>query len=354
MTETVLTKPYFQALHEEIKQRANFLAGESIETIYLGGGTPSLVEPAYLENLFMLLVEMFDIQEDAEITLEMNPDDVNARYLDFLKCTPVNRISLGVQSFDDKDLTLMNRRHDSGEAINSINSLIKSGFENLGIDLIYGLPYSDKDKWQKNLDKAFSFPVKHLSAYHLTYEEGTNFYQWLKKGNLNEVEDEQSLEQYQLLVETAVEQGFIHYEISNFGKENHFSRHNTSYWQGKKYLGAGPSAHSFDETTRRWNTSNLQQYMHGIKNGGKYWDEEVLTESDKYNEYLITRLRTIWGVNKREIELLFDENFYSFFEKTSMKMVKRGLVSTRDEVVYIPPSQWFIADSIIENFVLVR
>ena len=280
-----------KALEEEIQLRSNYLRDEIIETIYLGGGTPSLLNKAELNSIFSTIQENFLLADQPEVTLEANPDDLSIEKLTALRETPINRLSIGVQSFFDEDLRFMNRAHSSSEAITSIKNAQRLGFENISIDLIFGSQTTTNEMWQENLAQFFEFNISHLSAYSLTIEEKTALAHNIEKGVASSLDEDKNYQQYLLLQKAIQQNGFEQYELSNYCKNESYSRHNTSYWQGKKYLGIGPSAHSFDGISRQWNIKNNTLYCKSIQQKLPNFEREVLTEIDRYHEYLITNLR---------------------------------------------------------------
>ncbi len=303
---------YIDAVTEELRLRRHYLHGDLVQTIYLGGGTPGLLKVKELELLFNAIFKYHRIAENAEISIEMNPEDVDAAYLNSLKNTPVNRVSLGVQSFFDDDLQLMNRRHNAARNLIALQSLQDAGYTNISADLIYGLPSMSLEKWHKNLETFFSFQLPHLSAYHLTYEESTPLYYQLKKNKIQELKEEQSILQFDLLRKECKRHGFLHYETSNFAKQGFLSQHNSGYWQQKKYLGIGSAAHSFDRESRQYNFSSVKKYIQNIQKGTVFYEKEILSPEDRYNEYIITGLRTIWGVDLSYIAENFGAKFQTF------------------------------------------
>lgn len=311
---------------------------EPVETIYLGGGTPSLLTSEELNGLFKVIEAQFAIVDTPEITLEANPDDLTKEKIIELSKSRVNRLSIGVQSFFDTDLTLMNRAHKAEEAIDSIKFAQKK-FKNISIDLIYGIPGMTKDRWAANLDLAFDLNIPHLSCYALTVEPKTALQAFIQKGIVPPVEDEIAQEHHQILIDKTEEKGFVNYEFSNFGKEGFESKNNMAYWMGKPYLGVGPSAHSYDGNVRSWNIANNPKYLRSIGDGQLPMEMELLSNRDKYNEFIMTRLRTHWGVNVREVHLLFGEMYHKhlleqaqvhlenqwlYLDGTSLKVSRKG------------------------------
>ena len=295
----------------------------------------------------------FSVLPDAEITFEANPDDLNYSYLKNLYYAGINRLSIGIQSFQNEHLKIMNRRHNVNQAIVSVENAVKAGFENISVDLIYGLPNLTARQWQSNLNQVFNLPVQHLSAYHLTYHRGTTFYDRLKKGTLKELVEKESIKQFKLLIEIASDLGFEQYEISNFAKNKMYSKHNMSYWQGNKYLGLGPSAHSFNGVSRQWNVANLEGYLNAIENNSTYFEEEILTENEKYNEYILTRIRTKWGVSINFIEKEFGTEKVTHFIKNIEKYEKSEFVIRQNRIFTLSPDGLFISDEIMANLMII-
>jgi oxygen-independent coproporphyrinogen-3 oxidase len=340
-------------LKKELESRASELDSEIINTIYLGGGTPSVLLIDEQKDLLYTIRQNYTVSDDAEITMEANPDDLSQAILSALREIGYNRLSMGVQSFSEADLKLMNRRHGVMQAVQSVKWARNAGFKNISIDLIYGLPNQTLEEWERNVRIAVELDVQHISAYNLTYHEGTVFYDQLKKGILKELPDELSLQQFELLIRILKEGGFEHYEISNFCKPGLYSQHNTSYWKNKKYLGIGPSAHSFDLNSRRWNVSSIEKYLQGLENNQPYYEIEILTEQDRYNDYIITGLRTIWGISEERIKTDFSEPYFIHFQKIRDKNLNSGHVSFQSGSVSLSPEGLFISDRIIEDFMVI-
>ena len=348
-----LTGRFIDVLSKEINLRKNFSEGETIETIYFGGGTPSVLTEQELTQILQILHHEFEIVPDAEITFEANPDDLKTDYLERLFHSGINRLSIGIQSFQDTHLKKMNRRHTAQQAVQSVENAAKAGFKNISIDLIYGLPGLTTEEWQISLDQVFQLPVDHLSAYHLTYHEGTPFYTWLKKGTLKETDETESTRQFNILVDRAETAGFEQYEISNFSKNEMYSKHNTAYWTGKKYLGLGPSAHSFNGVSRQWNFSHLESYLKAYEQGKPFFGEEILTEKEKFNEYILTRLRTKWGVSVVFMEEEFGREKVSHFLKNIEKYEKAGWVSRKNEIFLLSRKGLFVSDDILAQLMII-
>ncbi|HET6558509.1 MAG TPA: radical SAM family heme chaperone HemW [Prolixibacteraceae bacterium] len=341
-------------LVKELKSRAFECSSEEINTIYFGGGTPSVLLTDELKEILDTIHEHYRVAPDAEITLEANPDDLTQAILSALRQLGFNRLSMGIQSFAESDLKLMNRRHGVLQALQSVKWAKKAGFSNLSIDLIYGLPNQSLEEWERNVRIAIELDVQHISAYNLTYHEGTVFYDQLKKGVLRELPDELSLEQFEMLIRLLTEAGFEHYEISNFCKPGYYSKHNSSYWKNQKYLGIGPSAHSFDIASRRWNVSSIPKYLEGLENGQPYWETELLSEQDRYNDFIITGLRTSWGISEDIIQSSFPPRYFSHFEKCREIYQGQGQVEVHSGKVRISAQGLFISDKIMADFMIVE
>nr|WP_294943085.1 radical SAM family heme chaperone HemW [uncultured Mucilaginibacter sp.] len=287
-----------QALLKEISLQKNYLPGETIETIYFGGGTPSVLEPAEISQLIDAITQLHTVANGAEITMEANPDDLGNQKLAGLRATPVNRFSIGIQSFFDEDLQWMNRVHRAAEAEASVKRAQDAGFENITVDLIYGYPLLSDAKWKQNLSKVFELDVPHVSAYSMTVEPQTALAAFISKKKQPPMSEQQSAGQFILMTDAMQANGFEQYEISNFCKPGHYSRHNSNYWKGVKYLGLGPSAHSFNGDTRQWNIANNARYIASVLGESKVPAEvELLTETNRLNEYIMTSLRTTWGLD---------------------------------------------------------
>jgi oxygen-independent coproporphyrinogen-3 oxidase len=348
-----LTSVFLNALANEIVSRKIFLQNEPVETIYFGGGTPSVLTENELAEILNLLHKEFTVTSDAEITFEANPDDLNPAYLTSLLRSGITRLSIGIQSFQDEHLKKMNRRHTAKQAVNSVENAVKSGFNNISIDLIYGLPGLTSQQWKHNLNCAFQLPAEHLSAYHLTYHEGTPFYTWLKKGTLNELSENESVEQFNILLNSCLNAGFEQYEISNFARNKKYSKHNTAYWTGGKYLGLGPSAHSFNGEKRRWNVAHVEAYCNAIENKTSYFQEEKLSEKDKFNEYILTNIRTKWGLSQGTIGERFGKNREDFFTREIEKYIQNKKVTGHNGIFTLTREGLFVSDDIMANLMII-
>ena len=342
------------ALCKEIKLQKDYLDGEIINTIYFGGGTPSILRQELILKLYDTINKYHKINPDAEITIETNPDDVNAGYLKELEKSPINRISIGIQSFFDKELKILNRRHTAEQSFNSVKQAIKTGFSNVSIDLMYGIPGTDKELWEESIKKALELPVQHISAYHLTIEPGTVFAKMLKERKLKLMDEEQSVEQFRNLVEQLESKGFIHYEISNFCQKDYFSKHNTNYWKQHKYIGLGPSAHSFNGNSRQWNTSDNNEYINKIKKKKITYTKEILDEKTMYNEYILTSLRTMWGADLKYIEETFNKEARDYCISLSNRFIDYGMLERKGEFLVFTQQGKFISDNIISELLMIN
>ena len=341
-------KILLESLIKELDHKVNYLEGERIETIYIGGGTPSVLSIDEINLLISKIFFAYEVADKQEITFEANPDDLNEVYLEGLyKDTPINRLSIGIQSFIDRDLEFLNRRHDSKKAKNAIKNALKTGFSNLSIDLIYAIPGMSMNEWISNLNTAFSLNIHHLSAYHLTFEPGTIIYQKLKKKEISQVTEDQSLEQYRKLIEMSEMADYGHYEISNFSRPGYLSQHNSNYWRGKKYLGIGPSAHSYNLKTRQWNVNDNAEYIRRIRENEIYFEMEHLNPGTRFNELIMTGLRTKWGINLQEIEKQFGTEYHQSLVKNARPFLRNGEIYERENHYFLTKKGIFIADYII-------
>lgn len=330
-TSTVFKNDYLNALHQEIEMQKYYLDNQKIESIYFGGGTPSILSEKEIENIITKVKENFEVNTNAEITLEGNPDDLTREKLQSLYNIGVNRLSIGIQSFFEEDLQYMNRAHNANEAKKCIKDACQIGFKDISIDLIYGTPGLTTEKWQQNLAWANDFQINHLSSYALTVEEGTPLFHSIRKGKTEAVDENLAAEHFEILSQWAVKNNWSHYEISNLSKGDNFSKHNTSYWQGKHYLGVGAASHSFNGVSRQWNIANMKKYIEGVNNKDLQFEKEVLSEVDQYNEYIMTSLRTICGIDKNILKEHFNK-FYANFEKQLSEINPKWINITNDKV----------------------
>jgi len=339
----------------EISHRSGEFSDLVFETIYLGGGTPSILSINELERIFNTVGRYCTISETPEITMEANPDDLTVEYLfDLKNHTNINRLSIGVQSFHDVQLKLMNRRHTSLEAFKSIERAKNSGFNNINIDLIYGIPGMDLNDWQNNLELFLKLDIPHLSAYHLTFEPKTVFSHYVKKGTMHPVEEGKSIRQYEMLISFTENNAYDHYEISNFAKDNQYSLHNLAYWTGKPYIGIGPSAHSYLTDIRRWNISVNTKYCEGVeKNNQEYYESEIIDLKTAYNDYVLTSLRTKWGLDKEQILTKFGASFILECNKSAATFISEGTLIEDNQKIYFSRKGILIADYVISAMMIV-
>lgn len=336
------------ALANEIKMRKNEFKNEIVETIYFGGGTPSILQIADLKFLIETVYDNYSIIEYPEITLEANPDDLSEnRIIEFSK-TKINRLSIGIQSFFEDDLKLMNRAHNAEEAKKCLE-MATQHFDNISLDLIYGIPGMTNDLWKKNIEIALSFGIPHISSYALTVEPKTALQKLIQKGAIEKPNDEEAQEHFSILVELLEANDFINYELSNFGKANYFSKNNSSYWLGKKYIGIGPSSHSYNGISRSWNVTNNSLYIKAIQENQLPNEVEILTITDRYNEYIMTGLRTIWGVSLDKIETEFGSTYLDYLMKQVQKFLNDELVIIKDNVLKPTKKGKFLTDGIASD-----
>ncbi|MDP2721263.1 MAG: radical SAM family heme chaperone HemW [Bacteroidales bacterium] len=326
---TVISQKYKQsfllALKKEIELRTSYLNDQWVNTIYFGGGTPTILDPTEINELINTIKSHYQVIEEVEITLEANPDDLSPDYLKRLKDeTPVNRFSIGIQSFFDDDLEYLNRAHGSSQARNAIENALNLGYNNMTIDLIYGIPTLTDEKWKKNLQIFFDYKLPHLSSYALTVEPGTNLDVLINKKKTASTEEDQTVQHFEILLEETEKHGYIHYEISNFAKEGYYSKHNSIYWLGGHYLGLGPSAHSFNGITRQWNVKNMKAYCEAPTVDHLVLEKEILSVDQQYNEYIMTSLRTSWGCDTEHILNVFGSKFKTGFELDIQPFVQQN------------------------------
>jgi len=344
---------FVRALEKEIELRRNYLQNETVQTIYLGGGTPSILSPIQLDLIMNAIYRNFSVDTNIEITLEANPDDLNKNYLEDILKLGVNRLSVGIQSFRDRDLKLMKRRHNGIQAYNSVLNAQNAGFGNISIDLIYGLPDLSMKDWEKNIERALNLNIQHISAYHLTIEPNTLFKKWWQQNKITLPDDEESLNQYILLKDLTQKKGFLHYEISNFAKDGFLSLHNTNYWKAKRYIGLGPSAHSYNLTSRQWNISNLQGYLSEISKGNLPYEIENLTLNEKYNDYILISLRTMWGVDIQKIKNEFGIKYEKHFLCKINSYLETALLKKSGNRFILSENGWFVSDKIISDLLVI-
>lgn len=333
------------AMHQELDEQRDFLTDRSLRTIYFGGGTPSLLQPYELQRFIDHAAHIFDCTQVEEITIEANPDDLTEQYVEALRATDVNRVSLGVQSFNDEELRAMNRRHSAQQAVDAVKRLHNGGIENITIDLIFGVDGYGEQVLESSLEEALSLGVQHISAYHLTIEPHTTFYRRVQKGLMREVDEEQSEREYALIERRLCEAGFEHYEVSNYAKAGFRSRHNSSYWQGVEYLGIGAGAHSFNGRERHFSQQALPQYI-----AGREYECELLTPQDHYNEYVMTALRCCEGIDIFRVKERFGIECYDRLIGLAQRWIDSGDLLLDGGRLRIPTSRFMTSDAVIESF----
>jgi oxygen-independent coproporphyrinogen-3 oxidase len=343
---------FTEALLKEAETRKDYLEKEIISTIYIGGGTPSVFPVKVIDAILNRIFTLFPVESRNEITIELNPDDITHEYSSDLKKTGINRVSLGIQSWRDEDLKMLNRRHSAAQASEAINNIIQAGFDNVTLDLIYGIPGMNTDNWAANLDKSLSYDIKHLSAYHLTVEPGTVLGKMKEKGLFQEADEEESITEFNMLIEKTEAAGFVHYEISNFGKPGFFSVHNTNYWKQVPYLGLGPSAHSFNGYSRQWNVRDLKKYIKSVNNGKIFYEKEELDQRSRFNEYIMTSLRTMWGIDLEYVESTFEKEGYDYVINLAGKFIGYGMMKQDKKNLVLTNQGKMISDNIISEFMM--
>lgn len=344
---------YINALCWELDQRKSYLEGEKIETIYLGGGTPSQLEAKDFEQIFQALYRLYEISPEAEITIEANPDDLTDEYVGMLRTFPFNRLSMGIQTFQEDILRLLHRRHTAQQAVEAFNRCRKAGFTNISIDLMYGLPGETLQTWETDLHQAVSMKPEHISAYHLIYEEGTVLWKLREQHRVEEADEDLSVSLFTQLIHKLKDNGYQHYEISNFCLPGMHSRHNSSYWTGKKYLGCGPSAHSYNGISRQWNVASLDRYIEQVNNGQTYFEVEDLDLYTRYNDFVITTIRTMWGMQLDALKEQFGEKLYNYCLRMAQPHLSQGTLELSNNVLKLTEKGVFISDGIMSDMLWV-
>lgn len=353
-TNTSWKQEYVEAVCSEIILRKGYLDNDPVKTIYWGGGTPSLLDRGDLEKVFQTVSSCFNVESDVEITIEANPDDLTSEYIFDLSSLPFNRISIGIQSFDDDDLKFLNRRHTSAKAIEAVERCQQTGFKNISIDMMYGLPGQTPEKWIANLNRAVSLGIQHISAYHLIYEEGTPLYGLLQQNRISPVDEDTSVEMFSAMIDILSAAGFIHYEISNFAQEGYYSKHNSSYWLGDKYLGLGAAAHSYDGQSRSWNLSSIKDYVEGIVSKAAIIETEYLDIYTRYNDFILTGMRTMWGVDLNKLEYMFGSEMLNYCLNNIHRFINQDLVVVSDNTLKLTRKGIFVSDNIMSELMYVR
>ena len=353
-TQSEKKAEYVHALVRELEIRKDYLDNEEIETIYLGGGTPSQLSQEELEEIFAHIYKVYKVTPDAEITLEANPDDLTPEYVSMLRTLPFNRISMGIQTFQEETLKLLHRRHTAQQAIEAFIRCREAGFQNISIDLMYGLPGETLETWEQDLQQAIALHPEHISAYHLIYEEGTALWNLREQNKVEEAEEELSLTLFKTLIERLTKAGYQHYEISNFCLPGLYSRHNSSYWTGKKYLGCGPSAHSFGGTSRQWNVSSLEKYLEGIRTDQLDFEIENLDLYTRYNDFVITSIRTCWGMPLSQLRTNYGETLYNYCLRMAKPHIQQGVLEIKEDTLKLTSEGIFISDGIMSDLLWIE
>ena len=344
---------YVDALCQELVMRRNYLHDAPIDTLYFGGGTPSQLSESDFHSIFNQIEKVYGLEACEEITLEANPDDLTDDYVEMLTTLPFNRISMGIQTFHEPTLQLIGRRHTAQEAIEAVHRCQQQGFTNISIDLIYGLPGETLEQWKENLLMAFSLKVQHISAYHLTYEQGTRLWQMLQRKEICEVDEDTSVELFRILCEEMQKAGYEHYEISNFALPGYRSRHNSAYWHEVPYLGCGPGAHSFDGDSREWNVSSLPKYIEALEQGQRNYEQETLDKDTRYNEFIMTRLRTCEGFSLNDLQQHFGQAYHDYCLHLATPYMRQGLLLQKENTLRLSREGIFVSDDIISDLMRV-
>lgn len=352
-TDNRLVDKYIDALCIEIESRLHEIDKNNITTIYIGGGTPSQLSATQLGEIINFIKSKIDFSLIEEFTIEVNPDDVTYDYIKECITFGINRVSMGIQSFVDEELKIINRRHDSSQAIKAIETIKSAGISNISIDLIYGLPLQTIESWIYSARKAIEMNVPHISCYNLSYEEGTTLYKMRDMGEIKECDEDTCIEMYDILVKMLADADFEHYEISNFAKRDYYSRHNSNYWNLTPYLGLGASAHSFDGSIRRYNPSSIQKYTSNISESGIAYEEEQETLYEQFNEYIMINLRTMWGVNTQKVKTIFGEELRNHLIKYSRRFIESGDLKEKENTIVLSEKGIMLSDYIIRTLMFV-
>lgn len=353
-TQSEKKSAYVRALCRELEMRRDYVEGEEIETIYLGGGTPSQLTEEELKAIFSSIYHIYKVKTNAEITLEANPDDLTPEYVAMLRQLPVNRISMGIQTFQEETLKLLHRRHTAAQAIEAFRRCREAGFRNISIDLMYGLPGETLETWMQDLRQAINLRPEHISAYHLIYEEDTALWKLREQHQVEEADEDLSVSLFETLIDHLTEAGYQHYEISNFCLSGMHSRHNSSYWTGKKYLGCGPSAHSFNGFSRQWNVASLEGYIKGVEEGELDYEVEELDLYTRYNDYVLTSIRTCWGMSLSKLRSEFGEELYRYCMRMAKPHEDQGVLENREGVLRLTRKGIFVSDGIMSDLMWVN
>lgn len=344
---------YVHALCRELEMRKDYAEGEEIETIYLGGGTPSQLSREELEQIFYIIYKVYKVSPDAEITIEANPDDLPPEYICMLRTLPINRLSMGIQTFREDTLQLLRRRHTAEQAIRAFRSCREAGFSNISIDLMYGLPNETLSSWLADLEQAIALHPEHISAYHLIYEEGTPLWDLREQHRVEEADEELSVSLFDMLMNRLSQAGYEHYEISNFCLPGLHSRHNSSYWTGKKYIGCGASAHSYNGISRQWNVASLDDYIRGIENGKPAFELEEEDLYTRYNDFVITRIRTRWGMPLAQLLADYGKKLHAYCMRMAAPHLQQGTLEIVGDTLRLTRKGIFISDGIMSDLLWV-
>ncbi len=348
-----IREKYVDALCKEIVMRKEYAACAAIETIYFGGGTPSTLTMEQLQRICDTIYTTYEISPTPEVTIECNPDDLTPDFLAQLKELPFNRISMGVQSFNDTQLKRLGRRHNADKARQAVRNARKAGYDNISIDLIFALPGSTITEWEHDLESAIALRPDHLSAYNLTYEEGTLLHRALERGDFSELSEEENIEQFQMLIAKLKEAGYRHYEISNFALPGRESRHNSSYWNDTPYIGCGAAAHSYNGTSRQWNIADIREYIKGIENNNPNFEIEELTEEERYNDTILTRLRTAKGIPLKWMKEKFNDRLNRYLQQMAEKEITLGNLKEEEGHLSLTEKGIFISDAVIRELIYI-
>ena len=348
-----IKEEYADAVCKELLMRKEYIKGEEIKTIYFGGGTPSTLPITLLQKICNTIYKNYSVCSNAEITIECNPDDLTEEFLTVLRKLPFNRISMGVQSFSDRQLKRLGRRHNAEKARRAVGNVRAAGYKNISIDLMFALPGSTIEEWEESINEAISLNPEHISAYNLMYEEDTPLHRALQRGDFEELSEEENVEQFRMLIKRMKEAGYCHYEISNFAKPGYESRHNSSYWNDTAYIGCGAAAHSYNGDSREWNISDIKEYIKGIDSNNRNYEIEHLTEEERYNDAILTRLRTSDGIPLAWIKNKFSQRLNSYMLNAAKKHREYGNIKKTDETLSLTEKGIFISDAVIRDFIYI-
>lgn len=346
-----IKEEYADAVCKELQTRRDYVKGEEIKTIYFGGGTPSTLPIELLQKICDTIYTNYTVCDNAEVTIECNPDDLTEEFLAKLRSLPFNRISMGVQSFDDRQLKRLGRRHNADKARQAVNNARMAGYDNISIDLMFALPGSTAEEWEQTIEEAISLQPEHISAYNLMYEDDTPLHRALQRGDFEELSEEENVEQFQMLISKMKEAGYRHYEISNFAKPGCESRHNSSYWNDTAYIGCGAAAHSYDGNSREWNIADIKEYIKGMASGARNYEIEHLTEEERYNDTILTRLRTADGIPLTWMKNKFSQRLNSYMLNAAKKHIEYGNIKKTDEMLSLTEKGIFISDAVIRDLI---